>query len=122
MPHSLEEKDGYLYIKETMTDFFEPRTITNYWPTGMQWYQFMGFFADAERARAAVGGTVSPTSTCTYRDVRGWIYRLPDGGKTKSAFTEVEPIPEPKQRGRKLPLEWKNGAWHKRTARGLVRI
>lgn len=120
MRYVLDERNGWIYVKETYTDFFEPRYIISWWPTGIRWYQFMQWFGTTELARAAIGGQVHPMSNVSYQDERGWTYRLPNGGQTKPEYTELEPIPEPKQRGRKFPVEWKNGAWYKHTARGLV--
>jgi hypothetical protein len=122
MTHVLDERNGLIYVKETTTDFFEPRYIIHWWPTSLRWYQFKQWFADETRAREAIGKTVHSTSNISYIDERGWTYRLQSGGQTKPDYTERIPIPEPKQRGRKLPMEWKNGAWYKHTSHGLVRV
>ena len=121
MTYVLDERDGWIYAKETTTDYFEPRYIIHWWPTGIRWYQFKQWFADEDHARAAIGRVLYPMSNTSYQDERGWAYRLPQGGQTKPDYTETVPIPEPKQRGRKFPIEWKNGEWWKHTARGLVR-
>lgn len=121
MSYILDERDGWIYAKETTTDYFEPRSIIQWWPTEIRWYQFRQWFADEDYARAAIGGVLHPMSNTSYQDERGWTYRLPQEGQTKPEYTEIVPIPEPKQRGRKFPVEWKNGAWWKYTSRGLVR-
>lgn len=121
MSYVLDERDGWLYAKETTTDYFEPRSIIQWWPTGLHWYQFKQWFADEEHARTAIGGELHPMSNTSYQDECGWRYHLTNGGQTKPEYTEIVPIPEPKQRGRKFPVEWKNGEWWKYTSRGLVR-
>ena len=117
----LAERNGWLYVKETITDYFEPHQIIHWWPTGQRYSQFKQWFADEDRARAAIGGVLHPTSNTSYQDERGWTYRLPNGGQTKPEYTEVVPISEPKQRGHKCPVEWRQGEWYKHTSRGLVR-
>ncbi|SRR5260221_9452440 len=120
MKYVLDERNGWIYAKETITDYFEPRHIISWWPTGIRYIDFARWFATPELARAAIGEALFPTSNTSYRDERGWTYRLPNGGQTLPDYTETSSIPEPKQRGRKFPVEWKNGAWYKRTSRGLV--
>jgi hypothetical protein len=120
MTYVLDERNGWLYAKETTTDYFEPRYIIHWWQTGMHWYQFKQRFADEEHARAAIGGVLHPMSNTSYQDERGWTYRLPNGGQTKPEFTETVPIPEPKQRGRKSPVRWHQGYWQKETTRGWI--
>lgn len=121
MSYVLDERNGWLYVKETTTDFFEPRLIIHWWPTGQRFVTFAQWFESSTRAREALGGVLYPTSNASYRDERGWNYRLQSGGQTKPDHTELVPIAPPKQRGRTLPVEWKNGAWYKQTARGLVK-
>lgn len=59
-----------------------------------------------------------------WKDKQGWLYRITSGlsGERSPAFTEYEPIPKPKQRGRTSPLEWHEGAWHKKTSKGFIKM
>lgn len=125
----LAERCGLLYVKETTTDFFFPRTITHWWPTAVQWWQFRQLFADEERARAMIGKPLSPLdarpTTVYHLDLGlggGLRLALRDGGRTTPDYTDLAPVEEPKQRGgKKLPVRWKNGRWEKYTqTRGWV--
>ncbi|MBA2681136.1 MAG: hypothetical protein H0U76_22400 [Ktedonobacteraceae bacterium] len=53
-----------------------------------------------------------------YRGADGRRYRLLEGGSTKPAFFQSEPVPPPVQRGRQLPLRWQSGRWEKHTCQG----
>jgi hypothetical protein len=116
--YTLDERNGWLYVKEVTNSFCEPVDIIHYWPTGMRYANFASWFASPERAHEALGKPVTPISNASYQDERGWTYRLPSGGETKPDHTETMPIPEPKQRGKKFPLRWQKGRWEKETKRG----
>lgn len=116
----LDAMNGWLYVKQTDTDYFEPKRYTWWWPTGYRYIDFERNFSTPELAHEALGKLLNPTSNCSYVDERGWTYRLTDGGQTKPEHTAVEPIPEPKQRGRKCELAWQDGQWWKYTAKGKV--
>jgi hypothetical protein len=118
--HTLAERNGWIYIKETTIDYFEPRTITSYWPVGLRLYQFAQWFGSEELAKEALNKQVSPTSNTSFIDERNWTYRLVNGGQTLPDFTDIEPIPEPKH-NKNTRVIWQSGQWYKETSKGRVR-
>ena len=124
--YTLEERDGSLYAKQTFTDDNLPRIIANWYLLTTPLDQFRTWFASTERMKASLGGVLEPTinPATVWKDERGWTYHIISGisGERKAVFTEITPIPEPVQRGRKYPLEWHKCAWHKRTGKGLVKL
>lgn len=119
--YTLDEREGWLYVKEVSISFCDPIEITHYWPTGIRYATFTSWFASPEQSHEALGKPVQPlcNPATRFRDAQGWTYKLPDGAEPDA--TETRAIPEPKQRGKKLPLKWHQGAWHKETSKGLVR-
>jgi hypothetical protein len=122
MNATLDEKDGWLFVKEVSIDSFQPQQLILWWPTGVRWYQFAQYFADEERARAMIGAKLIQLSHVTYQldgGLSGGLkFTMRDGGQTKPEHSEVIPIDPPKQRGRPLPVKWRDGRWWKETQRG----
>ena len=126
MTYALAERDGALYAKETIIDPWEPRMIINWYRLGTTLMEFATWFASEDLMRKRIGSVLSPTihPATVWRDEQGWIYRIASGisGERKPAITEITPISEPAQHGRKYPLQWHKGAWHKETKKGLVKL
>lgn len=120
--HQLRERDGWLYITASHLDLKEPKEMTSWWPLQVRFADFAPRFASPEEARKHLGQHMAYLGDGLYRDQKGLRYRLVDGGQTKPQFTDITPVPEPRQRGRKLPVEWRNGCWYKCTSRGWKRV
>ncbi|GCE31994.1 hypothetical protein KDA_74780 [Dictyobacter alpinus] len=121
MSETLEERDGWLFIKHTQTSFTEPKEIANWWPLQVRFADFAHRFVNTVEARKRIGRPVIYLGNGLYRDEDGLLYRLVDGGQTKAQFTHITDVPEPKQRGRTLPMQWRDGCWQKQTSRGWRR-
>ena len=116
---TLYEKDGWLYVRCEIANWSKPERHIHYWPTGIRMLDFAmreGF----EEANKRIGMKLTYQGNGVYYDEKFTTYRLQDGSQTKPAWTETESIPEPKQRGKKLETTYRDGAWHKYTARGWV--
>ncbi len=125
MPYTLEEREGFLCIKETFVSRWEPLQIANYWKV-MPYADFAAWFASEDRARHKLGSPVFPQihPPIIFKDANGWKYTIPYQNlstQPPANYTETTPIPMPNLRGRKFPLIWQEGAWHKQTAKGLKR-
>jgi hypothetical protein len=118
---TLEERDGWLYIRDIHVSFTEPKEIATWWPLQVRFADFAQRFGSREEARLRIGHTVIHEGNGLYRDDKGLRYRLVNGGQTTPEFTEVTDIAPPKQHGRKLPIEWRNGSWYKQTSQGWKR-
>jgi hypothetical protein len=118
---TLEERDGWLYIRESHASFTEPKEIVCWWPLQVHFADFAQRFGSREEARERIGHRVIHEENGLYRDDEGLRYRLVNGGQTTPQFTEVLDIAPPKQRGRKLPMQWQNGNWYKQTSQGWKR-
>lgn len=116
----LSERDGYLFVKWSMTSLTEPKLISHWWPIGVRFADFAHRFPTPEEARARVGCVLRGLGGGNYCDESGLTYLLQEGEKTCSAYVEVTNVPEPRQRGRKLPVAWRSGAWYKQTSKGWV--
>ncbi|GHP00658.1 hypothetical protein KSF_107050 [Reticulibacter mediterranei] len=121
MSETLEERDGWLYIKSSSARLTEPKQIANWWPLQVRFADFAQRFASLDEARKRIGRPMVYLGSGLYRDEEGLRYRLVNNGQTKPQFTDITDIPEPTQRGRKLPVEWRNGCWYKQTSRGWKR-
>lgn len=123
--YTLEEREGFLCIKETFVSLWEPLRIANYWKI-MPYAEFTAWFASEDRARQMLGSNVFPqfNPAIIFKDVNGWQYTIPYQNlstQPPANHTETTPIPEPLQKGRKFPLLWKDGAWYQQRATGLKR-
>ena len=125
----VEREDGFLYAKEVSTDFDQPRKIISFWPLvhaqygtviptdrKIRYADLRRIFASEELAQKLLGCKLFyERAWGGYKDERGWYYALPKGSQTTAQFVEFETIPEPVQRGRKLPVKWERGEWWKET-------
>jgi hypothetical protein len=120
---TLEERGGWLFVKDVEYAFDKPLQIVRWWPIGLRFQAFANArFNSIEEARAFLGCRLrlinAQTGLCRDETNRGWEYRLLDGGQTVPERVESFPVPEPMQRGRKLPVHRRDGHWMKETARG----
>jgi hypothetical protein len=114
----LVERDGWLYVEHENIHLFEPKKTLIYWPLKVRFVEFAARFRSVEEARARLGSPVVHHGDGRYRDEHGLQYRLVAGGVTRPTFTETIDIPPPAQRGRQLPVRWRDRHWEKETARG----
>lgn len=119
----LAERDGWLYIKDESTDWNNPIKYTRWYPLKVRFADFKHRFGSEEEAREHLNVPVFYMgSDGIYRDAVSMRYRLVDGGKTVPEIVDEEPIPEPKQRGKKLPIEYRRGSYWKDTAKGWRQV
>jgi len=121
--YTLERRDDFLCIKETLISPCDPVQIVNYWNV-MPYHEFLSGFSSEERAQRHLGSTVSPLlhPPIHFKDSNNRHYTIPHrdlSTQPPATHTETTPIEEPRQRGRKLPLQWHNGKWYKVTTKGL---
>jgi hypothetical protein len=118
--HFLAERDGWLYVQVVEIDDQQPVKTRRTYPTGERLYALSQMLGSVEAARARIGTRLTPQAGVSwlFSDEHGIRYRLAQDGATKATWTEQEPIPEPVQRGKKLPLRWHRGAWQKLTSKG----
>jgi hypothetical protein len=118
---SLVEHNGWLYIKHVVSHWTKPERTSLYWPLKVRFSEFAHRFGTEEEARQFLGCQVKHLGQGVFRDsIKFWSYRLVDGAQTKAEFVETEEVPEPKQRGKRCPIEWRQGQWYKELARGWV--
>lgn len=121
--YTLEERNNKLYAKQTMIDEWLPRRIENWYELTTPYQKFVSWFASEDVARQLLGKEIVPTinkPAIVFRNHLGWLFHRTDASSTP-AYQEIAPIPEPKVKGR-CKLAWYKGAWHKETAKGLVKI
>lgn len=118
MDGTLVERQGWLFIAYVTTSWTEPKRITYYWPLNVCFTDFRHRFSTEQEARRQIGQKMRSLGNGYFHDERGITYRLMDGGNTQPEYTEVEDVAAPKQRGRKLQLEWREGVWQKETVNG----
>jgi hypothetical protein len=97
--------DRALYVAISGPSWDKPETVTNYYPVIRRlsaWQIEAWQVYDGQWVRIMSGGKVIAND--------GTVFEMVDGGETKPAFTETEPIAKPK--GRK-PWVWENGGWVK---------
>jgi hypothetical protein len=115
-PPTLREREGRLYIVIEQTDYNQPKLARSFYPTGLRAADFKRSYGEE-----LVGQTLREIDRFGGQyyigDTRLQVSCV-DGGKTMPEFTEIEEIPAPRQRGRKLETKYFDGAWHRRTARG----
>lgn len=114
---TLYERDGLLYVRAEFADYGKPEKVIHYWPVrgtdGRQLRvdQYNRQYVGEELAWAQIGAgnyyvknrpAMSPVNV-----------RLLNDGQTQAAWTETEPIPEPKQRGKKCETRYKDGRWQR---------
>jgi hypothetical protein len=118
--HTLIERDGWLYVKVIEIDYQQPMKTSRCYPTGERLSSLAQAQGLMEAARARIGTYLTPQAGVSwlFSDEHGIRYRLAEDGATKATWTEQEPIPEPMQRGKQLPLRWHRGAWQKLTSKG----
>lgn len=129
MMYTLEEQNGKLYAKEETINEWEPRKDILWYELVTPYQKFVSWFASEEIARVLLGDTLYPNDSASsptiWHDKRGWkwisVCATHAGQKQKPDIIEFEPIPMPVVKSRK-PLVWHKGAWHKETAKGLVKI
>lgn len=124
LPDTLVERDNFLYIVSgfTMTD--EPQWRLLWYPTGIRastWRSNYGtaFPEDGIRVRRTDSGIFRAEDASTYGRLE---VRLTDMGRTTATFDKLVSVPEPIQRGKKLPVFWHNGQWWKDTKQGRVAL
>lgn len=116
---TLVERDGWLYVLYQYPEYDKPEMVKVYWPLAIRAQQFKASYGDEY-----IGRELRDLREGKYEMSRNdslfppIVFRLPRGGQTHAEFTETEPIPEPKQRGKKLDVRWRYGKWEKHTARG----
>ena len=115
---TLFEKDGWLYVPCEVANWSKPERYIHYWPLKVRWLDFAHRFRSTEEALAAIGSKMRSLGNGAYEGPLGLVYCLKDGAQTKPEWTETEDVPKPQQRGHKLSMEWRNGAWYKQTKRG----
>src|SRR5258708_25489860 len=103
----LDERDGWLYVSYVTTDWNKPKQITHLWPIGVRFADFARRFSCEEEARKRIGNSMRDMGNGYFSDEHGLTYRLMNGGSTQPACTEITDVPEPKQRGKKLPVAWR---------------
>ena len=115
----LAERQGWLYVQEVQVDEQQPIKISLFYPTGGRLYHLAQTLGSMEAARERLGTRLTPQTGVgwLFLDAHAIRYRLLEDGQTKVAWTERESIPEPVQRGKKLPVRWHRGAWQKWTER-----
>ncbi len=118
--YTLVERDGWLYVREDQIDYQAPVLTRLYYPTGGRLAHLARILGSEEDAKAKIGTRLTRQATISWQffDNQAIRYRLEHDGQTRPTWIEREPIPEPKQRGKKLPLRWHRGAWQKLTAKG----
>jgi|ERR1051325_1647107 hypothetical protein len=117
---TLIERDGWLYVLYQYADYNKPEMVKIYWPLKIRSGDFISRYGAHH-----IGNQLRDIRDGRYELAYGngsepITFRLPDGGQTRAEFTETEPIPEPKQRGKKFPVRWNGGRWQKCTARGWI--
>jgi|SRR5579871_4075261 len=112
---TLAERDGWLYVCAVEIDDQQPVVTRLYYPTGGRLAHLAQLLGSQEAALAKIGTPLTRQATIPWQfyDSQALRYRLEREGQTRPARIEQEPIPEPKQRGKKLPLRWHLGAWQK---------
>lgn len=106
-------EDHMLYVKAVDVLYNEPIRVTRWYPIGISEHDYKYIHGDQ-----ALGQPVTSLGDGLYRGADGKKYRLLEGGGTRAAFSQPEPVPPPVQRGRKLPLRWQSGRWEKQTSTG----
>lgn len=119
MDGTLFEKGGWLYVRCIIRDWSKPEMTIHYWPTGARFMDLANRLGTDE-AKTRIGMKMSYKGQGVYWDEKFQSYRLKDGAQTKPEWSENSSVPEPVQRGRKLPLRWRDGRWQKETSKGWV--
>ena len=104
---TLRERNRYLYIVHKMAMYDEPTMVYCWYPL-----KFRIRASEMHTWSKAIDQEMRELSGGSYIGMKdGLKYCLPDGGQTKSEFTEREPIPRP--RGK--TLEYRYGHWERYT-------
>lgn len=121
MSYTLEERSGNLYAKKAWRDDTVPVEVTNWYLLATPWRRFRSWFASEEAARAFLGKEMHPTGNppMVFQIQQGWRIHRANAGKPE--IIETRDIPEPAHT-RRQHLVWHKGAWHKETAKGLVKF
>ncbi len=112
---TVEERDGWLYIRSMDTNYSEPTLLVHWYPIGLSVREYRRLWSDKP-----LGQQVRYLGDGLYRDEGGQRYRLTEGGQTRSTHLDTVPIPPPKQRGKPCPVKWEYGCWKKYTRQGWV--
>jgi hypothetical protein len=118
MGETLVERDGWLYVLYQYPVYEKPEMVNIYWPLKIRAQQFISNYGNEYIGRELRDLREGKYEMPRINTLAPITFRLPDGGKTVAEFTETKPIPEPKQRGKKLEVRWRYGKWEKNTARG----
>lgn len=116
----LREREGWLYVECVMPHFSQPKRSRLWWPTGMRLAELAQLLWSHEEAQARIGMQLRDVGRATFADERGMRYGLTQGSQTEATLVEEEDVPAPRQRGKPLPVEWRQGAWYKLTRTGWV--
>lgn len=116
-----DEHNGWVYVKVYSYHWMKPEQHIFWWPTGVRLYDVAQRLGSHEEARALIGTQMREVSRFQYQAANGMVFGMRDGGQTKAdpdLGVIVEEVKPPKQRGKALPVEWRDGAWQKRTRDG----
>jgi hypothetical protein len=100
--------EGVPHVQTTHTSWDEPVRLYHYWPLPGA----TGKVEDGDRVHSSSGGMEIVQTRMGSR--RFW---LPQGGDTKAALVDEEPVPPPRTR---LETRWHQGSWEKKTSKGWV--
>jgi len=106
---TLEEKDGYLYVVHSDTDYDAPVLRRLWYPIGVKADGFHHHIGT--RLKSLGDGLYQP-----YYGASPIKYRLVDRGRTLPAFSEEEPVPPPKT---SVETRWRAGRWEKYLKRAV---
>lgn len=117
------------FVEYSMPSYSEPVLVTNYWPISLDRSRVSADDVGLELLTTQADGIFRFKGTDALGRPLPEVWRmreksivLPNGGRTECipSMTKREPIPCPKQRGKKLPTKYEYGAWKKQTAKGWV--
>ncbi len=112
----VDYRDGWLCVRYTDTEFFEPIRYSHYWPVRRIPRDEATNIIGKQAVHAGVGAYCAKTDD---RPGCGFWVQLPllNGGQTMPIVTEREPIPCPKVR-KGIETRYERGRWEKHLKTG----
>ena len=99
--------DGYLYVVEHDRVSGEPILLRTWWPTGLSAHSITRSYGEE-----VIGCRVNRDQHGRYHlHGRNTFITLEHGPATRGVLIERIPIPEPRQKGKKLPVQYQMGWW-----------
>lgn len=113
MSATLEDRDGWLFVRHVYRADLDPRSDIYWWPTDCRASTFISNYG-----RELLGCPLIDCGSGIYRiDQTRIRVHLTNGGRTQATLVEHEEVPVPKVR-KGIQLRWNRGRWEKYLKRG----